>query len=128
MEIMKITLSPIASSKTTQLSINGEVLTIDSTDYDLSVIPEGGQVEGELPALGLIKRINEVIEITIEYHYSEDLAISMQSTNALDYIIEVTSGEVQSPIQWRPAEQVEEVVYDKDDPMHSATDEERIGV
>lgn len=125
---MKITLSPIASSKTTQLSINGEVLTIDSTDYDLSVIPEGGQVEGELPALGLIKRINEVIEITIEYHYSEDLAISMQSTNALDYIIEVTSGEVQSPIQWRPAEQVEEVVYDKDDPMHSATDEERIGV
>jgi hypothetical protein len=100
MEIMKITLSPIASSKTTQLSVNTEVLTIDGTDYDLSVIPNGGQVEGELPALDLIKRVNNVIEMTIEYYYREDLAVRMQSTKTEDYVIDCTHGEVPSPIKW----------------------------
>lgn len=97
---MKINLSPIASSKTTLISVNGEKLTVDSVEHDLSAIPEGGQVEGELPALGLIKRVNGVIEITIEYHYDGELAEPMQSTNEADYIVDCVSGEVPSPIKW----------------------------
>jgi hypothetical protein len=102
MEIMKISLKAIASSKTTQMSVNGEIVTVDGVEFDLSVIPNGGQVEGELPALGLIKRVAGVIELTVLYHYDSELAELNQSTNEADYIVEVISGEVPSPIAWLP--------------------------
>ena len=124
---MKINLSPICSTETTLISVNGEKLTVDSVEHDLSAIPEGGQVEGELPALGLIKRVNGVIEIAIEYHYDGDLAEPMQSTNEADYIVDCASGEVPSPIKWLPEAAVEEVAVvdevavDEGEPMNVAT-------
>ena len=42
---MKIILSPIASSYTTQISVDGLTLTIDGTLIDLLVIPQGGVAE-----------------------------------------------------------------------------------
>ena len=118
---MEVTLSEIASNKTTVISVSGDVITIDSVPFDLSSIPEGGQVEGELPSLGLIKRVDGVIEITIEYHYDSALAEPMQSTNKSDYIIDCVAGEVPSPIQWLPLEQEAEApVYDENDPMYVA--------
>jgi hypothetical protein len=97
---MKINLSPICSTKTTLISVSGETLTVDGFDFDLSAIPDGGQVEASLPAMNLIKRVDGVIEITIEYHYNGELAEEMQSMDKADYIFNVTNGEVPSPIKW----------------------------
>jgi hypothetical protein len=97
---MKLILSPIASDRTTIVSIDGLVLTIDGTPIDLSVIPEGGQAEPEegFPFVGPVTRD----EATIQYHYNSALAESNQSTDWADYTFEIESGEVPSPIIWKP--------------------------
>lgn len=66
---MKITLSPIASDKRTTIEVQGATLIYDGVSYDLSAIPEGGEVEGQAPAIGAIKRVGGVIEITLQYFY-----------------------------------------------------------
>ena len=97
---MKITLSPFESNKTTKVSVSGEVIIVNGVDFDLSSIPDGGQVEAIFPAVATIKRVNGVIEITILYQYDKPLAEPMQSTNEADYIVDCVSGEVPSPIKW----------------------------
>ena len=67
---MKIQLSPQASNHETKISVKGDILTYDGVVYDLSVIPEGGEVQGELPALGVIRRVNGIIEIELLYKYN----------------------------------------------------------
>ena len=96
---MKIILSPISSNKTTQISIDGLVITIDGTPIDLSVIPEGGVAEPEenSPFVGNVTRN----EVTIKYHYESSKAEPNQSTNWSDYTFEITKGEVPCPIKWR---------------------------
>ena len=96
---MKIKLSPIASNKTTQVSVSGLVVTVDDTPYDLSVIPEGGQAESDNEHLiGTVTRE----EVTVRYHYDSKLAEPNQSTNPLDYEFDMTvDGVVTCPIKWR---------------------------
>jgi hypothetical protein len=96
---MKIILSPIASNRTTEVSISGLVLTIDGTAIDLSVIPEGGQAEPEAnsPFIGPVTRD----EATIRYFYDSSRAEPHQSTDWADYTFEVELGEVPCPIKWR---------------------------
>jgi hypothetical protein len=96
---MKITLSPIASNKTTQVSVNGLVLTIDGTEIDLSVIPEGGYAEPDenSPFVGKVTRD----EVTIKYFYNSSVAQPNQSTNWNDYTFNITEGEVPCPIVWK---------------------------
>ncbi len=96
---MQIILSPIASSHTTTVFLNGLVLTIDGTPYDLSQIPEGGQADAppNSPFLGIVTRES----VTIRYHYDSQLAEPQQSTDWSSYRFEVTGGEVPSPIVWR---------------------------
>ena len=88
---MKITLSPIASTKTTTVSISGLTVTIDGTDYDLSVIPENGQAEAAVgsPFIGTVTRD----AITIRYEYDTTTAEPDQSTDWSDYIFFVESGD-----------------------------------
>lgn len=93
---MKIKLSPIASSYTTQISYTDPVLTIDGVDYDLSVIPVGGQAEAEAPFIGVVTRD----ECTIQYHYDSSNAEPNQSTNPDDYIMD-TDVPFVDPIKWR---------------------------
>ena len=99
---MKIILSPIASTKTTTVSISGLTLTIDGTDYDLSAIPEGGQAEAseESPLIGTVTRE----QVTIRYEYDSQLAEPNQSTDWADYTFDISSGTVPCPIKWRIAE------------------------
>ena len=99
---MKINLSPIASNKTTSVSLNGLILTIDGIDYDLSVIPIGGQAEADLPFIGIVTRE----DVTIQYFYNSSLAVPNQSPNIEDYTFIVTSGEVPCPIVWQPIEEI----------------------
>jgi hypothetical protein len=101
---MKIILSPIASNKTTTVSVNGLKLTIDGQEIDLSVIPEGGVAEPEedSPFVGNVTRD----EVKIKYHYESAKAEPDQSTNWDDYTFNVTSGEVPCPIQWKEVQDV----------------------
>ena len=96
---MKINLNPIAADKTTAISVDGLVLTIDGVDIDLSVIPAGGQAEAESdsPFIGIVTRD----EVTIKYFYGSALAEPNQSTDINDYIFDVVSGEVPCPIVWK---------------------------
>lgn len=94
---MKIILSPVASNKTTTVSLDGLILTIDGIPYDLSVIPIGGQAEGETPFIGIVTR--EVS--TIQYHYDSQLAEPGQSVYWADYTFDVVAGDVPCPIKWR---------------------------
>ena len=97
---MKIILSPVASNKTTTVSLSGLVLTIDDVEYDLSVIPEGGQAEAseDSPFIGTVTRDS----VTIRYEYDSMKAEPYQSTNWDDYTFEVVEGEVPCPIKWKP--------------------------
>jgi hypothetical protein len=104
---MKITLSPIASTYTTEISVNGLTITIDGTPIDLSVIPEGGYAEPEddSPFIGKVTRE----AATVRYHYDSALAEPNQPTDWADYTFDVTSGPVPCPILWKPeAEEQEE--------------------
>lgn len=97
---MIIKLSPVASNKTTSVSVSGLVLTVDGTDYDLSVIPEGGQAEAseDSPFIGTVTRDS----ITIRYEYDLQKAEPDQSTDWNDYTFELAGGEVPCPIKWKP--------------------------
>ena len=99
---MRIILSPIASNKTTSVSVSGLTVTVDGTEYDLSVIPVGGQAEadGNSPFIGTVTRES----VTIRYEYDTQLAEPNQSTDLADYTFDVTAGEVPCPIKWRVAE------------------------
>lgn len=99
---MQIILSPIASNKTTSVSVNGLIVTVDGTDYDLSVIPEGGQAEADenSPFIGVVTRN----AVTIRYEYDNQLAEPDQSTEWSDYSFNITTGEIPCPIKWRAAE------------------------
>jgi len=108
---MKITLSPIAGSYTTTVSVDGLVITIDGTPIDLSVIPEGGVAEPDegSPFIGNVTRE----EVTVKYFYESMKAVPNQSTNWDDYTFEVTSGKVPCPIAWNPeVEAIEDEVQD----------------
>lgn len=97
---MQIILSPIASNKTTTVSLSGLVLTIDGTEYDLSIIPEGGQAEAseDSPFIGTVTRDS----VTIRYEYDSMKAESNQSAGWDDYTFDVVEGEVPCPIKWKP--------------------------
>ena len=102
---MKIILSPVASSKTTAVSVNALVLTIDGTEYDLSIIPEGGQAEAseDSPFIGTVTRES----VTIRYEYDSSKAEHDQSTSLDDCTFEVVQGEVPCPIKWKPESESE---------------------
>ena len=97
---MKIKLSPVASNKTTSALVSGLALTIDGTEYDLSIIPEGGQAEAseDSPFIGTVTRDS----VTVRYEYDSSKAEPDQSTNWDDYTFDVVEGEVPCPIKWKP--------------------------
>ena len=96
---MKIILSPLASDHTTLVSINGLTVTVDGTDYDLSIIPEGGQAEADenSPFAGKLTRD----KVTVKYHYDMFKAEENQSTDWDDYTFDIESGDVPCPIKWK---------------------------
>jgi hypothetical protein len=96
---MKIILSPVASNKTTKVSLNGLILTIDDEPIDLSVIPVGGYAEAEEYSLFIGKVTRE--EVVIKYHYDTSKSELNQSKNWDDYTFYVTDGEVPCPIVWK---------------------------
>ncbi|WP_158138640.1 hypothetical protein [Vibrio metschnikovii] len=104
---MKIILDPCPVWHTTKVSVNGLIVTIDGVDYDLSIIPNGGQAEAEegSPFIGVVTRD----EVRIRYCYDSGQSEPIQSTNWEDYTFEIESGEIPCPIRWLPEPSAEEV-------------------
>lgn len=97
---MKIILNPCPVWHNTAVSVRGLIVTVDGTDYDLSVIPEGGQAEAEedSPFIGVVTRD----EVTINYCYDSSKAEPVQSIDWNDYTFNIESGDVPCPIRWLP--------------------------
>jgi len=56
---MKIILSPAAAfADDTPPIVSGDTITYRSEQYDLSQLPDGAEVDAELPFIGKIKRVN----------------------------------------------------------------------
>lgn len=96
---MIITLSPIASQEDdTPPTVNGDAITYRGDTYDLSQLPDGGEVEADLPFVGKIKRLNGILHVVLQYQYSTATAQPSQSTNISDYTFDVASGKCECPI------------------------------
>lgn len=96
---MIIVLSPLASEHTTTVSLSGLVLTIDGTEYDLSIIPEGGQAEASEDSQFIGTVTHE--SVTIRYEYDSSKAETNQSTDWADWTFFVESGDVPCPVKWK---------------------------
>ena len=102
---MKIILSPLASTYTTTVSVDGLIVTIDGAPIDLSVIPVGGYAEpdDDSPFVGNVTRD----AVTIKYHYDSSKAEPNQSTDWANYTFDVIKGDVPGPIKWLPVDDTE---------------------
>lgn len=60
---LKLNLSPVRSDKETTASINGTVLNLNGTEYDLSELPDGATAQH--PDLGTVKRNGDEYECSI---------------------------------------------------------------
>ena len=85
---MKIKISPIASNAKTTIEVQGDTLIYNGVSYDMSPILEGSEVEADAPAIGTIKRVNGVIEITLQYSYnSQDCTYEERFPNVDGYVV-----------------------------------------
>jgi len=102
---VKLILSPIASTYTSTVSVEGLTLIIDGAPIELSVIPVGGYAEpdDDSPFIGNVTRD----AATIKYHYDSSKAEPNQSTDWADYTFDVVKGEVPCPIKWLPVDDTE---------------------
>lgn len=101
---MKVILNPCPVWHKTKVFVNGLIVTVDGVDYDLSVIPEGGQAEAEegSPFIGIVTRE----KVTINYCYDSTKAEPVQSTDWADYTFEIEHGDVPCPIRWLPEPEI----------------------
>ena len=100
---MKIILSPTAAfTDDTPPTVNGDVLTYRNEEYDLSQLPDGAEVEADLPFIGKIKRVAGQVELTLQYQYDMVSAEDNQSTDWADYTFIVTEGRCPCPIVRKP--------------------------
>lgn len=102
---MKLTLhlqAGLPGDPETTSSVAGDNLTVDGSAYDLSPVPEGGEVtpEGESPFVGAITRQNGEIHAAILWRYDARTAEPNQGT-ALP-VVSITSGDVPDPVLRKP--------------------------
>lgn len=101
--MFKIVLSPQASpTDDAPPVVSGEYITYRGISYDLSPLPEGGQIEIGAPFEGAVTRIGGVIHVKLAYLYNWDAAEDYQSTDWSDYTFTLTDGACPCPIKRRP--------------------------
>lgn len=83
------------------ISVDGDTITYNGQEFDLSGLPEGSVAEAEYPAIGEVKREEGVISITLHYPYVSINAEPNQPIDPEHYKFNVESGEVPCPIIWR---------------------------
>lgn len=99
--MFKITLNCTPGKTTTQISANGTTLIYNGVDHDFSALNNGDCVEAIAPANGIIKKVDGVIHINLKYRFDETISDPIQSTDINDYIVDLISGELVSPIKLR---------------------------
>ena len=108
---MKIILSPTAAfTDDTPPTVNGDVLTYRGEQYDLSQLPDGAEVEAELPFVGNITRIDGEVNLTLQYQYNMETAEDNQPADWDAYTFVVTEGQCPCPILRKPEPEVVEEV------------------
>lgn len=94
---MIINLSPQVSGKTLSLSVNSDVLTVNNTDYDFSVIPEGATLPADAVEsdfiIGNIDRVDGTIHLTVLLPIQADASESARFPEPINQ----TSGPVELP-------------------------------
>ena len=100
---MKIQLHAIAGlpgAAETEITVDGDIVTYDGTDYDLSAVPEGGEAwpEGESPFVGVITRKGGEIACGLLFSYDAATAMPHQNPDPAHWVVTVTSGAVVAPI------------------------------
>lgn len=116
---MKIIISPIGGTDNldTLPIVNGDFLTYRGQQYDLAQLPDGGQVEASAPFVGLIKRVNGQVELTLHYRYNSALAEPDQPKDISAYTFIVENGQCPDPIVYKPEPVVEPVIEPELDPV-----------
>jgi len=67
---LKLNLSPVRSDEPTTASVNGTVLTVNGTDYDLSELPDGAIAQH--PELGKVTRKGDDYECAIKLGHGKN--------------------------------------------------------
>jgi len=100
--MFKLTLSPYAplpgAYQPLQVSVQGDVLTINGEDYDLSPLPEGGELPSEaIPGevfAGPIKREGGMIEVALRFPVAP---VASEAARFPEPIIVTNDGPVEMP-------------------------------
>ncbi len=108
--MFKIQLSPVAGNKDTLIRAARDVLTIDGVEVDFSPLGEGEQCETSAPLLGMVRRVDGVVFVSVRYEYDTATAEPMQSTDFQDYIVSVISGPVPDVIRRKLKPEVVEIL------------------
>ncbi len=108
--MFKIQLSPVAGIRNSEISLDGDVLTINGVSVDFAVLGEGEQCETSEPLLGMARRVGGVVSVSVRYEYDTATAEPMQSTDFQDYIVSVISGPVPDVIRRKPKPEVMEII------------------
>jgi len=99
---MHLTISPVRGlpgQPETRLRVQGDILTADGEDYDLSSVPEGGSAEAEgedHPFVGPITRQRGVIHATVRVLLG-DTAAPAQPCDPAHWVVPEAEGEVDPP-------------------------------
>lgn len=89
--------------ESTPPEVQGDTITYGGLTYNLSPLTEGAEIEIGLPFTEPVKRVNGVIEVSLNYFYKTDTAETLQSVNPEDYVFNVISGKCPCPIKRKPA-------------------------
>ena len=95
---MKITLSPQRRDDTLTVIKQGDVLTINSTEYDFTDLPDGGTLPADAVdcefVIGSVDRVNGELELTLLLPHG---ANASEDARFPEPIIDPADGEVELP-------------------------------
>jgi hypothetical protein len=102
--MFNIILSPIAApSDDAPPTVNGETIAYRGVEYDLSPLPEGGEIHIGEPFEGAAFRQNGVIHVKLAYHYNWNTGEDHQPLDWSAYTFQVSEGRCPCPIIRRPS-------------------------
>jgi len=95
---MKINLSPQRRDDTLSVFKQGDVLTINGTDYDFSQLPDGGTLPADAVdceyVIGSVDRVNGELELTLLLPHGPNAS---EAARFPEPIIDPADGEVELP-------------------------------
>lgn len=100
---MKLTLilSPVSRDYETVISVNGTVLTVNGTNYDLSELPDGATAQH--PELRTVKRNGNNYECTVRLGHGPNAPYETRFPEPI--VLENHNGPVELPLYDEPEEE-----------------------